>query len=122
VLHPLHAVLGERYIHIDPAFHCYDSLLQYLKTFVAAWNSVPHETQEDVHFRQYVRDSIAPAAKHSRWMSHFPAPRDLYAEWNLCDWHEYYGLFQFGIPLQPTQKAPASHLFARALPFLLLDS
>jgi len=122
VLHPLHKVLGERYIHIDPAFHCYDTLLQYLKTFVTAWDSVSHIESEDTHFKLYVRDTLAPVAKSSRYMAHFPAPRDLYADWNLADWHEYYGLFQFGITSPIQEKSTISNLFTRALPFLLLDS
>jgi hypothetical protein len=119
VVHPLQAVLGERYIHVNPAFHCHDRVIQYLKTFVMAWSSVPHELAEDVRFRLYVRNALAHFQK--KLMSHFPAPCDMYQDWNLGDWYDYYELFTFG-SVPPPAEQERSSLFARALPFLMRDA
>jgi hypothetical protein len=118
LLHPLHKELGERYIHINPAFHCHDKMVDYLQSFVEAFQEDSTDEENEKHFRNFVRLSLA---QHTRkYIDLFPAPRSAYEEWDMLEWNSYFDLFKFNTHLAPQTVSPQekSNLFEKALKFL----
>ena len=116
---PLMKAIGEQYIHIDPPFHCKDKLLVYLQSFVRAFEQLNKESKEEpfhesVLFRLLVQLQLCESA---RLIDHFPAPQNLYCEWDCNDWETFYTLFRWeywgGEKEGPYVPSPLSGCYVR---------
>ncbi len=94
---PLMKAIGSNYIRILPPFHCTDNLLVYLQSFVRAFEQLNAKSKEEpfhesVLFRLLVQLQLCESV---RIIDQFPAPQNLYCEWDLHEWEDFYRLFRW---------------------------
>jgi hypothetical protein len=92
LLHPIRKTLGDQYIHIQPPFKSKDKLLPYLETFIKAIQKLEPtlSIENSIELRIQLRNFLYTKSSH---LEYFPAPRDMYKEWNLQKWNDFFTLF-----------------------------
>ena len=93
LLHPIRKTLGDNYIHIQPPFKSKDKFLPYVETLFKAIQNLERtiSIENTIELRIHLRTYLHSKSSH---LTYFPAPRDMYREWNLQQWNDFYALFQ----------------------------